>query len=60
MQGVETLAAVSILLLGYLLPAVNYIIELGIIILNNLVNILDYTIRLIAGINVSNISRQFF
>jgi len=59
MQGVETLAAVFILLLSYLLPAVNYIIELGIIILNNLVNILDYAIRLIAGINVSNISCQF-
>ena len=59
MQGVETLAAVSILLLSYLLSAINHVVEFSIIVLNNLIDILNYTIRLFAGIDIFNAFRQF-
>ena len=59
MQGVETLATVSILLLSYLFSAVNRIIKFSIIALNNLINIFNYTIWLFAGINIFDTLRQF-
>jgi len=59
MQGVETLAAVSILLLSYLFSAVNGVVKFSIIALNNLINILNYTIWLFAGINIFDTLRQF-
>jgi hypothetical protein len=59
MQGVETLAAVSILLLSYLFPAVNGVVKFSIIALNNLINIFNYTIWLFAGINIFDTLRQF-
>ena len=59
MQGVETLATVSILLLSYLFSAVNGVVKFSIIALNNLINILNYTIWLFAGINIFDTLRQF-
>lgn len=59
MQGVETLATVSILLLSYLFSAVNRIIKFSIIALNNLINIFNYTIWFFAGINIFDTLRQF-